>query len=157
MKVESGQVMGPGDDVDPFFTILRDLYFSTRRPSLRQCWSDAREIAAEQGVGQRSYDQSKRYIRSLPKAAVLMHREGDKAYGDKAEPFIERDFGQLASNELWCADHHQFDVWVSAGGKLVRPWLTAWQDLRSRMIVGWKIFAHDPNQDVILEAAGRRV
>jgi transposase InsO family protein len=31
----------------------------------------------------------------------------------------------------------------------VRPWLTAFQDVRSRKIVGWLVYAHDPNSDVI--------
>ncbi len=43
-------------------------------------------------------------------------------------------------------------------GKVGRPWLTAWQDLRSRKIITWQIFAHDPNEDVVIGtlAAGIR-
>jgi putative transposase len=69
-----------------------------------------------------------------------------------AEPYLERDYTGLHSNEIWDSDHHQFDVVVNAGGKLCRPWLTAWQDLRSRMIVGWTIRAEDPNTEAILVA-----
>jgi hypothetical protein len=43
-------------------------------------------------------------------------------------------------------------VVVNDGGDLVRPWLTAWMDMRSRLIVGWCITGHDPNQNSILSA-----
>jgi hypothetical protein len=36
-------------------------------------------------------------------------------------------------------------------GHVLRPWLTAWQDMRSRMIVGWTI-SPQPNQYTILNA-----
>ncbi len=41
---------------------------------------------------------------------------------------------------------------VKHEGRHIRPWLTAFQDVRSRRIVGWTIYAHDPNSDVIITA-----
>ena len=35
-------------------------------------------------------------------------------------------------------------------GQRCRPWLTAWQDVRSRKIVAWAIYSHAPNSDPIL-------
>jgi len=46
-------------------------------------------------------------------------------------------------NDLWVCDHHQLNVTVSyipylgaSSEKIVRPWLTVWQDFHSRKIVG---------------------
>jgi transposase InsO family protein len=53
---------------------------------------------------------------------------------------------------VWNADHHQFDVMVSHEGRTCRPWLTAFQDVRSRKILGWHISADGGNTDTILSA-----
>jgi putative transposase len=112
--------------------------------------------ATEQGWAVRSYKACQRMIDALPRQVVLKYRFGDDAFKNEGEPFIERDYASLRSNEAWNADHHQFDVIVNAGTRaqprLVRPWLTAFQDMRSRKIVGWSMFAHDPNSDTILAA-----
>src|SRR5207249_4565273 len=67
-------------------------------------------------------------------------------------PFHERDYTGLHSNQIWCGDHHPCDCIVTHQGKLVRRWLTAWQDMRSRKIVGAVIYAHDPNSTTVLAA-----
>ena len=66
-------------------------------------------------------------------------------------------------NEGWFGDHHQFDVFVlddggPAGkrGKPVRPWLTAWYDIGSGMLVGWCI-STNPNSGTITEALVRGI
>ncbi len=41
---------------------------------------------------------------------------------------------------------------VNWDGRLIRPWLTAWQDMRSRKIVGHHVFSGDPCQDTIFSA-----
>jgi hypothetical protein len=51
------------------------------------------------------------------------------------------------------SDGHNFDVWVQIGnGKLVRPVLVSWMDVRSRKCVGHRITAGAENCDVILAA-----
>jgi hypothetical protein len=114
--------------------------------------------AVENGWEVRSYKACQRYVAELPKAMVLKLRFGDEAFTNEAEPYIERDYSTLESNQIWCADHHVFDVLIKIVNtrtgvmEHTRPWLTAWQDLRSRKIVGWRVFAHDPNSDEILFA-----
>jgi transposase InsO family protein len=38
-----------------------------------------------------------------------------------------------------------------------RPWLTVWQDVRSRKVVGWELFVGDPCTDNIILAFRRAV
>ena len=60
-------------------------------------------------------------------------------------------------NEGWFGDHHQFDVFVlDERGRPVRPWLTAWYDIGSGMLVGWCI-SLNPNSGTITEALARAI
>jgi len=135
---------------DPFFQEIQRLYLTPRKLKLAFCHELAAHKAQEHGWQVRSYKSTQRFVKTIPAAVVYKMRGGNEAYVNEAEPYIERDYTTLESNETWNADHHLFDVVVSAGGKLVRPWLTAFQDLRSRKIVGWRVYAHDPNSDVII-------
>lgn len=139
---------------DPFLAEVQRLYLNVRKLKLPTCHEIVSMKAEENGWQSRSIHQCRRAIKRLPKAVVLRHRGGKEAYTNEAEPFIERDYSTLRSNEEWCGDHHQFDVMVSHGGQLVRPWITAWMDMRSRKIVGWQILATNPNTDSILAAFG---
>lgn len=139
---------------DPFFAELQRRYLDLRRPKLTVVHRDTRLIAERRGWTVHSYHAAKRFIATIPPGVLMKFRAGDKAYTDNGESFIERDYSTLASNDVWVGDHHQFDVVVDAGPRhgLVRPWLTAWMDMRSRRVVGWFIGAASPNQDTILLA-----
>jgi transposase InsO family protein len=147
----------PGAD-DPFLQEVARLWLNQRQPALTKCYEMAEYAARRERWTVRSYDQTKRYVRRLPAEVVALHRGGPEAHNNRAVPFLERDYAGLRGNQYWCGDHHQFDVIVNAGGgRLTRPWITAWQDVRSRRIVGWHVFCHDPNQDTILLAFKRGV
>lgn len=136
-----------------FFNIFDGLWLTPRRLSIRVAHAATEVIAEERGIAICSYKQVQRHISTIPKAVIVRKREGEDAYVAKCEPYLERDYSSINSNDLWCGDHHRFDVMiVLPDGKYVRPWLTAWQDMRSRKIVGWSIFATDPNSDTILRA-----
>ena len=60
-------------------------------------------------------------------------------------------------NDVWFGDHHQFDVFVLDNrGRAVRPWLTAWYDIGSGVLVGWCI-STNPNSETIAESFIRAV
>ena len=60
-------------------------------------------------------------------------------------------------NDVWFGDHHQFDVFVlDRRGRAVRPWLTAWYDIGSGVLVGWCI-STNPNSETIAESFIRAV
>ncbi len=141
------------DESDQFIACVLRAYLTDRAPSLTDCHWLAMETARERGWKTWSYHQVRRYIKTLPRQLIIMKREGEDAFVDKCEPWIARDHAALESNEIWCGDDHRFDVWVvEPGGDLVRPYITGWEDLRSRMLVGWAIYTHAPNADVILKA-----
>jgi transposase InsO family protein len=100
----------------------------------------------------RSYSQTNRFEKTIPNAVKVLRRQGPKAFNDMSAGYIQRDYSGLRSNQLWNADHHRFDVMVRHDGRHVRPWLTAFQDVRSRKIVGWHISAVSANSDTIMLA-----
>lgn len=136
---------------EPMLEEVKRLYLLPAKLKITHCYLLALTKAVREGWPLCSKHQARRAVATIPRAVVLWNREGTKAFTDEAEPYIERDYTTLSSNEKWCADHHRFDVLiVLADGRHVRPWVTAWSDLRSRKLLGWSVFAHDPNQDTVL-------
>lgn len=124
--------------------------------------------AKKQGWRLWSYRSTLRHLQSIPMGQQLYLRGGKTAFNDRGAAYLERDYSTLASNELWNSDHHVCDVMVRTGEKIdpqtgvvkythERPWLTAWQDCRSRKIVGFVVYLGDPNSDRIIFALGRAV
>jgi transposase InsO family protein len=66
-------------------------------------------------------------------------------------PHLEIDWSGVQPGEWYVSDHTQVDAWVNHRGKLIRPWLTAVMDCRSRCIVGWHL-GPLPHQDAIIAA-----
>lgn len=139
---------------DPFLGFVRELYLTPRRLTLAYCHYIAAEQARRQGWAPRTYKACQRFVAALPRQLVTLKREGNKAFEDKCEPAIRRDYSTLASNDIWCADDHTFDVMVrvmvDGREQHVRPTVNAWEDLRSRKIVAWSVIGHAANTDIVL-------
>jgi transposase InsO family protein len=134
-------------DVESFFGFGREMYLTTHRYEKTECFAAATYQADLHGWQKMSYRSFCRKIEQIPKVEVIKRREGEKAFVATAEPSILRDYTSIPVNGWWCSDDHTFDVLVIVGhnekGKpiLKRPTLHAWEDLRSRRIVGWNISA----------------
>ncbi len=137
---------------DPFFAFVRLKYLDSRKRSKRLCHELAATQAELSGWEPRHYKQTLRHLAALPPAAVRRRRDGTKAFDDSAAAHITRDYSGLRSNEVWCADHHQFDAFVTHEGRHVRPWVTGFMDVRSRKLVGWTVTPGSGNTDTILAA-----
>ncbi|MGN6506839.1 MAG: transposase domain-containing protein, partial [Tepidisphaeraceae bacterium] len=137
----------------PFVDELKRLYLKSNRYTKALCYTMACEKAEEKGwpipFGAR---QAANLLTAIPKKVAAYHREGPRAYNAKHGKYIERDYSKLASNEIWVSDGYTMDVVVNVGGKLTRPTLVSWMDVRSRYPVGWQVVARAENADVILAA-----
>jgi transposase InsO family protein len=139
----------------PFLEAVEIYYLTPRKLSKKVCWEMAMLKAQENSWLSKGYRATCLHLDKLDPRVVTLKREGVEKYKTKMEPSITRDYTNLHTNEQWVGDHHQCDLFVidpNNAGKFVRPWLTAWEDMRSRKIVGWCIAAHDPNQNSILSA-----
>ncbi|MEL7087770.1 MAG: transposase domain-containing protein, partial [Planctomycetota bacterium] len=71
-------------------------------------------------------------------------------------PYIEQDPERFAANECWVSDHSQLDFWCWFGNQLVRPWITTWQDWRTRKIMG-HVVSVSPDGSTILASLRRAI
>ncbi len=136
------------------FELFKGMYLTQQQLSVKTCLSvvNLTNRKEEHSWKVPSLGFMYRYIeRQIPLFVKVLHREGMAAYEAKCAPYIEVDPDSVDPGQIWVGDHHQFNCWVRHRGKWVRPWITAWMDMRSRVIVGWQISA-SPNQTTIMTA-----
>ena len=126
--------------------IINSLYLDLRKPSIASVVDDLKQYGYEL-----NYTTVTRYIREIPNSVKVFYREGQKAYHDKFDPYIERDYTLFKAMEWGCADHHIFDFVITHEGRIFRPWVTLFMDMRSRTITGWWIDVA-PNTLTIMRA-----
>lgn len=118
---------------------IQDQYLIQSQPSLKAVYRRALKIAPENEWIIPSYDTVSARIEALPHNFRVWKREGNRAL---ALTFAhqERDYSALELHEVWCSDGHKADVFVKdKAGEVFRPIVVAWQELRSRRILGWAV------------------
>lgn len=141
------------------FAYFRDLFLDPRQLSVKVCHMLTEQENKSKGRGWTlpSLQAMRRYVnKNIPLAARVLYREGTKAYEAKCAPYVLIDEDSIAPGAVWVGDHHQCNCWIRHREKWVRPWVTAWQDMRSRAVVGWHI-STAPNQTTILLAMKRGI
>lgn len=96
-----------------------------------------------------------KYLMGLPAAqsAHYLAENGFRAWENVMQVKGKRDSSTLEVMEYVVADAHTFDVWVeytAANGKkkAIRPVLVAWEDMRTRRLLGCVICEHSNTQVV---------
>ena len=147
---------GPGKELisEAAWQEFLTAYLDPRQPSVRQCYDVVCLLNTQRDHGWTL--PSLRRMQQLaaekiPLPVRVLHREGQAAYDAKCAPYIQTDMDSIEPGSVWVGDHHPFDCWIRHRGKWLRPWITAWLDMRSRAIVGWQITAA-PNSTTILQA-----
>lgn len=96
----------------------------------------------------------------LPVQAKVLAHKGQRAARAACIPKLESDFESIGAGEEYVADTRHLDMWcrvlTSRGWRPVRPFLTALEDRRSRMIVG-SVIAPYADTSTILEAIKRAI
>jgi transposase InsO family protein len=97
------------------------------------------------------YSTVRRIIRGIPPSLRTLGREGRKAFDSRYGVFVPRSYADLRNREIFCGDHHEFDLFVhSRSGKLLRPWISAWLDLKTEVLTGWFISERPNSQTIAL-------
>lgn len=149
-----GQMINP-----EAFELFKSMYLSQRQLSVKVCWQNITFINKDERKGWKvpPLHFMYRYVKNqIPLAVQVLHREGLRAYEAKCAPYIEIDPDSVAPGQVWVGDHSQFNCWIRHRNKWVRPWITVWEDMGSRMIVGFNI-STSPNQTTILLAMKRGI
>jgi putative transposase len=102
-------------------------------------------LRAHQDAQPPSYTTLRTYFqREIAPLVKIVARGGERAYNEKAAPFIIRNIEAKSVNEYWISDHMLHDVWVRNDGwfgelernEAFRPYLTCIVDMKSRRVVG---------------------
>lgn len=130
----------PKADIDPgLWDFIKSEWLTQSKPALRHVYRRAVALANARDLDLPAEKTIARRLAVLPPHLVTLMREGEKALEDSYPP-LRRDYSTLAVHEIWNADGHMFDAHVRwADGSVGRPIVLAWQDVRTRMIVGCAI------------------
>jgi putative transposase len=119
--------------------LIKDEWLRPERPSVMAVWRNVRAFCLSTHQPCPSVRTVHRFLLTIPRPVAIALRQGDQAYQVQCQPKVHRTYKDLAVGEMWVGDHRELDLFVQEGGKVFRPWLTAWMDLRSRTIVGWHL------------------
>jgi len=124
-------------------------YLNINSPAASWCVGQLRLQAKEVGWSLPSDSTVYRYLARIPQATKDYHRKGPKFWKQNHVASVLRDYESMVPGEVWVGDHQQVNVAARhPSGKIIFPWLTAWQDMRSRKIIGYHL-AITPNSDTI--------
>lgn len=132
---------------------IKQHWGSQSKPSIASVIRAAMKLASQHGWSIPSQDTVERRIADLPAWWVAYRREGDKAL-EKLYPSQRRDYSTLQLHEMWCADGRKADVFCRwPDGTVGRPIIVAWEELRSRTILGYAV-GKTESADLIRRAFG---
>jgi len=159
----------PAADFEPFYKLMEDWYLNQGEPKMARCYALAKREALKTNLPFPCLRHAQRHFEAMSIARKIFARKGPKAFDDQCAAYCQRDFTRIRviergkpvtramqSDDIWCADHHPCDVIVqmppdkNGEMKLKRPWLSVWQDLRSRRIVGYRFLLTDPNSSTVM-------
>lgn len=133
------------------------LYANRQSPTLAQAhkaYCALREMEPERNLPEISLGTLRRHINQLGLAVRLRKRGGNgpKAARQHGRPSIHRDWSNVRVMEYWMGDGTALDLMVRWPGykNPMRPWLMAWIDVRSRMIVAWRLVAKVNGETALL-------
>ncbi|MGD0077059.1 MAG: DNA-binding domain-containing protein [Sedimentisphaerales bacterium] len=138
---------------------FKSLYLTKQKQTVKMCWQTVSFINRDQQKNWKipSLNVMYRFVdKAIPAYVQTLLREGMAAYEAKFAPYIITDPDSIAPGQIWVGDHAEFNCWIRYRNQWVRPWVTAWMDMRSRALVGWHI-STSPNQTTILLAAKNAV
>lgn len=99
-----------------------------------------------------SYETFRTWFNRIPEVARTMARDGSDAYRNTQEPLSWRDYTSMSPMDYVVMDHRVLDIFCLApergGWKLMRPWLTAAIDMRTRKWLAW-VIVETPSSDSI--------
>jgi putative transposase len=134
---------------DKALSYAKKLYLSQKHLNVSDVFKQTVNEANIQGWNTGSYDTLNRILNEMDEGLKVKSRKGKKRYQADCQYKILRDYREIWPNFMWCGDHHIFDVFVKApGGKVLRPWVTAWLDMASRSFIGWCV-SFQPNSRTI--------
>ncbi len=144
-----GQMRGQIKIDEDVWEYFYSLYMTEQRKTIKRCYDlTVQHFSDKQIQSKKTFE---RKVKTIPQYAIIRYRYGEKAFNDSL-PYMERDYLDINSNDIWFSDHHLADVFVrDKKGKVFRPWITMWSDARSRMTMSYHVRKEPPNTDIVKE------
>jgi hypothetical protein len=152
---------------DEMYDLFKSLYLVEGGPTAQDCAATVFGVLKKKYL-ELSYDEFPSYKAferkvktEIGEAYIALARKGERYYKRYFEYYIARDWSEIEAGSWWVSDHHQLDVLVYSESnekgqpqdkKLVRPWVTAWMDLRTDKMLAAYIHEDAPNSDHIFQA-----
>ena len=142
---------------DDVFSVFYSVYAKEGKVSTKTAWIIARGYYTEHYEGEcpslSTFEYRLKHDPNISEQEIYFNRHGASAYNRKYGYYIERDLSKLIAGQCAVGDHMQFDLMVRMpDGKVVRPWLTAWIDMKSRRFLGWCSHPEAPNSSHIFQS-----
>ena len=129
------------------------VYGDQSQPKVVECHRLLCDYSGEKGLPLPTISTIRRFVNSLPVNFKDLFRRGPTYYQNKHEYHALRDYSGLKSNDVWCSDHHQLNIYVKdRDGYKGFPWFTVWQDMASRKINGYYLQVRTANSRTIAGA-----
>jgi putative transposase len=132
---------------------IRANYLSTSEPPANVVIKEAKKHNKAAGLGW-IFPSDKTIIRkinTIPAPLVALGRKGKTAF-DATFPAAERDFSTYELHDTWVSDGRRADVFCRYPDESIsRPFIVAWVDMRSRMVLGVR-GSVDPSQSLTIAA-----
>lgn len=114
-------------------------YFCTSKPPLRAVYRRCQREGAKLGWIIPSYGAVKNMVDAEPETLKVLYRGGESAFRELFPPML-RDYTTIDLHQLWCADGRRADVFcLFEDGSIGRPWVSAWIEMRSRVVLGFRV------------------
>ncbi|QEJ94142.1 DDE-type integrase/transposase/recombinase [Treponema phagedenis] len=126
--------------------VLKHFYLDINRRSINHCFLALKANLPDTTA---TYQVCYRYLKSLPPAQVDRYRKGETFFEARHLPYIERNKPLYKSMEHVQGDHHILDRVVKYKGKLVRPWVSTFIDMRSGAVLGWCVNTNPSSQTIL--------
>lgn len=130
---------------------FRSIFLDDRPPSIKICWERTKAFAQAESLTWCSYTSCRRQLNDRIDLEIQVRHRDPKRWRSQFAPYHEQDPERFAAGECWAADHRPLDLLCRIGKRMFRPYITVWQDWRTRKIVGWDM-CETPNSTTILAA-----
>lgn len=133
---------------------LTAFYLDGNRKSKKKAYQATVAEAAMRGWDTGSYTSAVRILKERcdsQRALMTYATRGRRGVETEVATPILRRYDDQDPMQLLVGDHAQLNVVVyNDHGKLYRPWITAWQDWRTRAIPGWVLSAQPNGRTIAL-------
>ena len=138
--------------------LFKKYYLNENQPSIKSCFQRVEIYANDNNIPMPSISTFERKVKTIPNPILIRWREGAKAFENKCMLYVMRDYTKIKPNQIWVTDHHQFDLMViGPDNRLIRPWGTYFEDMRSRFILSGYTRCMAPNANVVLACFAKGV